>query len=388
MAKGSAPWPRVKFGEVVRQVKSKVNPETSGLERYVAGEHMDTDDLRIRRWGEVGDGYLGPAFHMHFKPGQVLYGSRRTYLRKVAVADFEGICANTTFVIESTDTTKLLPEFLPFVMQTDTFHEHSKRESKGSVNPYVNFSDLAWYEFPLPPLNEQARLAALLGALRDVVDRYVDVWESTETARRSLGKEFFVTAPEGERATVGAFADVRNGTTPRRNVEAYWGGTIPWLPTGKVNERRITGADEFITEKALQECSLGGVLPVGAALVAMIGEGITRGKVAQLELPACINQNFAAVVPRDGLDSCYLFYYLESHYESLRRWSQGTNQQALNCALVRAFPIFVPHLARQREIAGALREVDDRATLAAARLTDARERLRQVSSQLLSRGLS
>jgi type I restriction enzyme S subunit len=73
-------WQRVKFGEVVRQVKDKVDPATSGLTRFIAGEHMDTDDFRIRRWGEIDDGYLGPAFHMRFKPGQVLYGSRRTYL--------------------------------------------------------------------------------------------------------------------------------------------------------------------------------------------------------------------------------------------------------------------------------------------------------------------
>ncbi|MCP4002899.1 MAG: restriction endonuclease subunit S, partial [bacterium] len=81
------------FGDVVRHVKDKVDPEESGLERYIAGEHMNSDDLIIRRWGEIGDGYLGPAFHMRFKPGHVLYGSRRTYLRKVAVADFEGITA-------------------------------------------------------------------------------------------------------------------------------------------------------------------------------------------------------------------------------------------------------------------------------------------------------
>jgi len=145
MAKASARWKRVKFGDVIRQVKTKVDPDTAGVERYVAGEHMDTDDLRIRRWGEVGDGYLGPAFHMRFKPGQVLYGSRRTYLRKVAVADFEGICANTTFVLESADPSRLLPEFLPVVMQTEEFHEHSKRESKGSVNPYVNYSGCPLY---------------------------------------------------------------------------------------------------------------------------------------------------------------------------------------------------------------------------------------------------
>ena len=58
---GRAGWTRVAFGDVVRQVKDRVDPEESGLERYVAGEHMDTDDLRIRRWGTIGDGYLGPC---------------------------------------------------------------------------------------------------------------------------------------------------------------------------------------------------------------------------------------------------------------------------------------------------------------------------------------
>lgn len=159
-----AGWTTVAFGDVVRQVKDQVDPEESGLERYVAGEHMDTDDLRIRRWGDIGDGYLGPAFHMRFKPGQVLYGSRRTYLRKIAVADFEGITANTTYVLESADPQVLLPELLPFIMQTEAFTQHSVRESKGSVNPYVNFSDLAPFEFALPPIDQQRRMLEALVA--------------------------------------------------------------------------------------------------------------------------------------------------------------------------------------------------------------------------------
>ena len=155
-------WTRVAFGDVVRQIKDHVDPTAAGLQRYVAGEHMDTDDLRIRRWGTVGDGYLGPAFHARFRPGHVLYGSRRTYLRKIAVADFEGVTANTTFVIETRDPNVLLPELLPFIMQTESFHEHSIKKSKGSVNPYVNFSDIAAYEFALPPLREQRRMAGAL----------------------------------------------------------------------------------------------------------------------------------------------------------------------------------------------------------------------------------
>src|SRR4051812_17942110 len=109
---------RVRFGDVVGQSRETVDPESGEVERYVAGEHMDTDNLRIRRWGIVGDGYLGPAFHRRFRPGQVLYGSRRTYLRKVAVADFDGVCANTTFVCAPADSA-LLPAYLPFVMQME-----------------------------------------------------------------------------------------------------------------------------------------------------------------------------------------------------------------------------------------------------------------------------
>lgn len=161
-------WRRVKFGDVVRQCKEKADPETSGLERYIAGDHMDTDDLRLRRWGEIGSGYLGPAFHMRFKPGQVLYGSRRTYLRKVAVADFDGICANTTFVLEPKNPEELFSDFLPFLMQTDAFNNFSVKNSKGSVNPYINFSDLARFEFALPPKHEQVTMVRLFQAVSEV----------------------------------------------------------------------------------------------------------------------------------------------------------------------------------------------------------------------------
>lgn len=165
-----AGWTRVAFGDVVRKVNDRVDPWNSGLERYVAGEHMDTDDLRIRRWGLIGDDYLGPAFHMRFKPGHVLYGSRRTYLRKVALADFEGITANTTFVLETKDPARVLPELLPFLMQTEAFHSYSIKHSKGSVNPYINFSDLEAFEFLLPPIQEQARLIEIMQAARAAIE--------------------------------------------------------------------------------------------------------------------------------------------------------------------------------------------------------------------------
>ena len=105
-------WRTVRFGDVVRMLKEQVDPVAEGVERYVAGEHMETENVHIRKWGNVGDGYLGPAFIRRFRKGQVLYGSRRTYLKKVALAEWDGVTANTTFVLEAVEG-KLLQKLLP-----------------------------------------------------------------------------------------------------------------------------------------------------------------------------------------------------------------------------------------------------------------------------------
>lgn len=194
---GKQGWRRVRFGDVVTQSKEKADPEKSRLERYVAGEHMATDDLRIRQWGQVGSGYLGPAFHMRFRPGQVLYGSRRTYLRKVAVAEFDGICANTTFVLESRDAGLLLQQYLPFVMQSERFHEFSIKHSKGSVNPYINFSDLADYEFDLPPLEEQVRISDRLAVALQMGEALREARLAATNAYERMALEFF--APQKDK---------------------------------------------------------------------------------------------------------------------------------------------------------------------------------------------
>jgi len=194
---GKQGWRRVKFGDVVVQSKEKADPEASGLERYVAGEHMATDDLRIRQWGQVGSGYLGPAFHMRFRPGQVLYGSRRTYLRKVAVAEFDGICANTTFVLESKDTNRLLQQYLPYIMQTTRFHEFSIKHSKGSVNPYINFSDLADYEFDLPPLAEQVQISERLAVVLHMGEELREARLAAANAYERMTLDFF--APQKDK---------------------------------------------------------------------------------------------------------------------------------------------------------------------------------------------
>ena len=163
-------WVLTTFGEIAIQQKESVDRENTDITRYVKGEHMYSEDLHLREWGELEDEYLGPAFIRKFEEGDILYGSRRTYLRKVCIAPFTGITANTTFVIKAKEDL-IDKRLLPFVMLSEGFSEHSIRNSKGSVNPYVNWKDLAGYEFLLPPQDQQTQLAELLWAMDTAIER-------------------------------------------------------------------------------------------------------------------------------------------------------------------------------------------------------------------------
>lgn len=161
-------WSLVKFGDIATQQKKAVDRDNTELIRYVKGEHMGSEDLHLREWGELTDEYLGPAFIRIFEEGDILYGSRRTYLRKVVIAPFSGITSNTTFVIKANEK-KIDKRLLPFVMMSEGFTEHSIKNSKGSVNPYINWKDIANYEFLLPPKDQQAKLAELLWGMDAVI---------------------------------------------------------------------------------------------------------------------------------------------------------------------------------------------------------------------------
>ncbi len=163
-------WRKVKFGNVVRLSKLRcADPLAEGIERFVGLEHLEPGDLRIRSWGNVADGV---TFTSMFKPGQVLFGKRRAYQRKVAVADFSGVCSGDIYVFECIDSNVLLPELLPFICQTDTFFDHAVGTSAGSLSPRTNWTSLAGFEFSLPSIEEQRRIFSVLGQLDDQVESY------------------------------------------------------------------------------------------------------------------------------------------------------------------------------------------------------------------------
>jgi type I restriction enzyme, S subunit len=166
----------VAFGDVVRLCTERSSdPKGDGFKRYIGLEHLDPGELRVRRWGDLANAV---TFTNVFRPGQVLFGKRRAYQRKVAVADFSGVCSGDIYVLEAKGDA-LLPELLPFICQTEAFFEHAVGTSAGSLSPRTNWESLADFEFVLPPINEQRRaLQALTAAAK--VD--VAMWNAREKA--------------------------------------------------------------------------------------------------------------------------------------------------------------------------------------------------------------
>ena len=150
-------------------------------------------------------------------------------------------------------------------------------------------------------------------------------------------------------------ADIRSGGTPSRRKPEYWNGSIPWVGTGAINSEYITEATEFITELGLKNSSTS-IFQPGTILLAMIGQGATRGKVARLAIHAATNQNCAGIRAHAQVDSTYLFHYLANNYKWIRSLGNAGGVSNLNVTLVGSIPIVVPPLHHQKTIA---RMVDD-----------------------------
>ncbi|WP_084623888.1 restriction endonuclease subunit S [Oceanospirillum beijerinckii] len=138
----------VKFGDICREVKlTTKDPIADGYERYIGLEHLDSGSLKIKRWGLIAEDK--PSFTRVFKKGQILFGKRRPYLKKAAIAEFDGICSGDIIVLEPRDSL-VVPKILPFIIQSDGFWEHAVNTSSGSLSPRTKYKELAKLDLCLP----------------------------------------------------------------------------------------------------------------------------------------------------------------------------------------------------------------------------------------------
>jgi len=192
-------WVPVKFGDVVAEPRDTVkNIVSEGIEHVVGLEHIETDNIHLRNSAGIEE---STTFTKKFANGDVLFGRRRAYLKKAALASFSGICSGDITVLRAKK--GLMPELLPFVVNNDKFFDYAIKHSAGGLSPRVKFKDLANYEFLLPPKDQQAQLAELLWAMDEVIEKDKGVLRKLETNLNSYIWQVFTShISETEKVTI------------------------------------------------------------------------------------------------------------------------------------------------------------------------------------------
>jgi len=174
-------WKMVKFGDIAQNVAVRVDPAEAKTEVYVGLEHLDPSTLHLRQWGHPSD-VTGQK--LAFKKGDVIFGRRRAYQRKLAVAEFDGICSAHAMVVRAKPK-MILPEFLPFFLQSDMFMERAIEISVGSLSPTINWKTLREQVFPLPPIDEQKSIAEILWAADEALEQFSNASEKLQQTRET-----------------------------------------------------------------------------------------------------------------------------------------------------------------------------------------------------------
>lgn len=200
-------------------------------------------------------------------------------------------------------------------------------------------------------IEKQQRLIELLKEKRQaVISHAVTKGLNLNTPMKDSGVEWMGKVPQHWKVgALGYNALISSGATPDRNNPAYWNGNIPWIKTGEVKYEEIFEAEEYISEDALCNSSVK-LSPPGTLLMAMYGQGVTRGRVALLGVAATYNQACAAIIPSPELFNQYLLFFFMAAYHAIRDGGNETSQMNLNAEIVGKFKVAIPSLKEQHQI--------------------------------------
>lgn len=341
-------WVEATVGDVVQLRNAKALPSNLGQAPFIGLEHIEPHSGRLLAHGFASDVKSAVAT---FKPGDILYSRLRPYLNKVFQPDFVG-CASAELIV-LTPTPGIEAGFLRRVIMSPHFLAYTASLDQGD-RPRVGPEDVRAYRLKLPPLAEQRRIVKKLDALTARITRArAELERAIKLAQILRGKtlenifERFSGAPI---VRVDEICRVGTGSTPKRGEPRYYkGGNIPWVTSGVVNERLVLSPTELITERAVKETNCK-VFPLGSLLVALYGEGKTRGKVTELGISAATNQALAALYDfdRSRVEPEWIRLFLVSRYEETRGEAAGGVQPNLNLGIVKSIEIPLPDLDEQR----------------------------------------
>ena len=322
--------------------------------------------------------------------------SLRSFQGGIEYSSYYGICSPAYVILrrrgEGSD------EYFRHYLKTDRFIRILTKNLEGlrdgKMISYKQFSDLM---LPVPTPAEQQKIADCLSSLDELIAAQARKVDVLKTHKKGLMQQLFpregetqprLRFPEFQNAeewvidSIGNIFETTSGGTPSRTESAYWNGDVPWVTTSLVDFGVITSAEEFITAQGLKNSSAK-LFPEGTVLMAMYGQGKTRGKVALLGVKAATNQACAAILPRKDIDPYFVFLNLAGRYEEIREMSNSGGQENLSQGLIREIRFsFPPRDDEQRKVTVCLGSLDAQITAETQKLDTLKTHKKGLMQQL------
>nr|WP_073295384.1 restriction endonuclease subunit S [Parolsenella massiliensis] len=342
---------RVYLGDVAREIKKKASV---GHELPTVGlEHLDSGEVELARWDEGAE----TTFTKAFSKGQVLFGRRRAYLRKAAIAPFDGICSGDITVIAAKD--GLSPRLLPFIIQNDALFEHAVTNSAGSLSPRVKWQSLSQFEFELPSGDRQEELADILWAAQETRSHYRQLLTACDDVVKSQFVEMFSSVNSNDlRPLKDVCSIITDGThQPPKFIDKG----IPFLFVSNIVSDVISyETNKFISAEDYEQLIHRTPVEEGDVLVSAVGS-FGHPAIVTDDRPFCFQRHIAYLKPRhDLIDSNYLHAALlsENAQRYMDRCAKGAAQRTVTLKNFKDLKVPVPPLALQQEFATLAASVD------------------------------
>ena len=340
-------WKRLPFGAFAESIGDRVEPANAANEIYVGLDDLDSGSLHIRRWGKGSD-VIGTK--LRFRKGDIIFGRRRAYQRKLAVAEMDGICSAHAMVARAKPD-MVLPEFLPFLMMSDEFMKRAVKISVGGLSPTINWTTLKLEEFDLPPFDQQRRIAEILWAVDEVGQHHCEISQQIEQLPLSFANH--VTGFEkGNRDTIqmaalGEIADVidckhRTPKPSNEGVSVVSPGNIKW---GALDLRACKLTSEEQYQDLMDHCVI-------REWDMVMGRNQTFGiaSFVQPQQRFVLGQDTVLIQARK-LNSKYIYLALQSSFlrSQINKLSIGSTFKRINLKDIRALRIPLAAAAMQHE---------------------------------------
>ena len=344
-------WKRMPFGAFADSINERVEPSNAAEEIYVGLEHLDPQNLHIWCWGKGSD-VIGTK--LRFRKGDIIFGRRRAYQRKLAVAEFDGICSAHAMVVRAKPE-MALPEFLPFLMMSDHFMNRAVEISVGSLSPTINWTTLKLEEFDLPPLDQQRRIAEILWAVDGVEQKKVDLIASIAAVREAWLEDALIAGDAVHQTRIEELGQIITGTTPKTSEARYYepAECLFVSPADISDSRYVTATEKRISRDGL---NTGRPIPRDAVMVVCIGS--TIGKVAMASERCLTNQQINSVVCKPGHNPLVVFYSLCRQQKIFRQAASCTAVPILNKGNFSALSIPIPANGVQDNVSARLLEFE------------------------------